>query len=107
MPQTVKASCPTCGDLSLPAELVTVVMYPRQPLINFYEFVCPHCKQRIQKDASPEIVLILSTVPTTRRVVDIPSEVLEDHPVLPAMTNDDVLDFMLDIQREDFLADSL
>lgn len=104
MAGTVKASCPLCGDLSLPEAAVTVVMYPRAPRRNFYEFNCLNCGGLIQKDADPQVIMLLSSTAAKKRLVNIPTEVLEDHPLLPAMTNDDVLDFMLEIEREDNLS---
>lgn len=100
----VKASCSTCGVHLLEVTEVTIVIYPRKVELNFYEFTCPVCSERVSGTCAAGSLVQMHQEGAPRRIIVHPLEVLEGCPILPSLTQDDVLDFMLDIEREDYLA---
>ncbi len=87
----IKASCATCGDVELSPEAVRLVVSSVADR-SFYAFTCPSCHERIRKDATSEVVRLLTAGGLRAERVQVPAEALEDHPIT-AMTWDDVLDF--------------
>lgn len=105
MAGTVKASCPICGDFDIPSEKILVVLYPQVPKQNYISFNCPACTHPCERhELADGTLMALVCQGSPKKIVMLPAEVLEDHPILPAMTQDDVLDFMLEIEREDNLS---
>lgn len=87
----IKASCSTCGDVELaPSDVRLVVSTVADR--SFYAFTCPVCAERVRKDASQEVVRLLTAGGLRAEHVVVPAEALEDHP-LTAMSWDEVLDF--------------
>jgi predicted RNA-binding Zn-ribbon protein involved in translation (DUF1610 family) len=91
---TIKATCPTCGDVDLtPFDLVV----DDGGQAASYTFTCPSCVAAITKSAGREIVNLLADAGVTVR--------RPGPPPLPPFTYDDVLDFALRLeQTEDVLA---
>ncbi|HEV7208675.1 MAG TPA: hypothetical protein VGN54_08050 [Mycobacteriales bacterium] len=99
---TIKATCPSCGEVDLSAEDVSLLVCATAPL-SHYAFTCPSCHDRVQKAASDHVVSLLisgGVVPTTW---DVPSEALEPHTGDP-VSYDDLLDFGLWLGMSDNLA---
>jgi hypothetical protein len=87
----IKASCSTCGDVELaPADVRLVVSSVADR--SFYAFTCPVCTERVRKDASQEVVRLLTAGGLRAEQVVVPAEALEQHPPT-VMTWDEVLDF--------------
>ena len=90
---TIKASCPTCGDVDLkPADLRLVVCTRTE--WSTYAFDCPACTDEVKKPADEEIVALLVSGGVRAQQWHIPAEALEEH-VGPALGYDDLLDFAL------------
>lgn len=93
---TIRASCPDCGDIELPAEQVGL-KYDHQ----HYAFHCPRCKRGIVKKADLRTaqMLISAGVP----ILGI-AAYLEPVPVavavLPPLTEDDLIEFGLHFDEE-------
>lgn len=87
----VKASCPTCGDVMVPAEEVRFVLHSVADR-SFYEFTCDGCQERICKSAGQEVVRLLTLGGVDPERVDVPVEALEEHHG-PPLSWDDVSDF--------------
>jgi hypothetical protein len=99
---TIKASCPTCGEVELtPADVALMVC--SKPSLSYYAFDCHTCARQIRKPADPQVVslLISGGVPAQRWAL--PAEALEVHDG-PALTYDDLLDFALHLGTTDLLA---
>lgn len=96
---TIKASCPSCGDVELkPAQVRLVVCSVKE--WSYYAFGCTSCGEEIRKPAGKDVQGLLRTggVPVEHWVV--PAEALEERSG-PAITYDDVLDFALRLQALD------
>ena len=92
---TIKASCPTCGDVELtPAQVRLVVC--SVAAWSFYAFTCTTCRDEVRKHASEDVVRLLTTG-------GVPAEVLEER-TGPAIGWDEVLDFTLALERTDVVA---
>lgn len=101
---TIKTSCPICGDVERRPPDLTLHLYENAPERSYYAFKCPRCQDLVAKGADTEVCqLLLSTEGEGLRIrrVKIPREALEEH-IGWAITNDDVLDFALDLRDLDF-----
>lgn len=99
---TIKATCPACGEVELTGDDIELMVCPTAPL-SYYAFACPSCADKIRKPADDHIVSLLISGGVEAMVWDIPAEALEDHGG-PALTYDDLLDFVLSLTRTDDLA---
>ncbi|MHB8340082.1 MAG: hypothetical protein ACYDB7_02780 [Mycobacteriales bacterium] len=99
---TIKATCPTCGEVDLTPEQVRLVVCGNGPL-SYYGFDCPTCLEDIRKPADEHIVSLLTSGGVRPSVWSIPAEALEPHPG-PALGYDDLLDFALQLASDDLLA---
>ena len=99
---TIKASCPTCGEVELTPADVSLMVCSHAPL-SYYAFVCGTCGEEIRKPADDHVVSLLVSGGVPAQVWDLPAEVLEvkDGPVL---SYDDLLDFALQLGETDLLA---
>jgi hypothetical protein len=99
---TIKASCPICGDVELtPAQVRLVVCSEIE--WSYYAFVCPRCQDEVRKPADEEIMALLVSGGVDAQTWEIPAEALEEH-TGPAIGYDDVLDFVLALDRVDSAA---
>ena len=98
----IKAHCPTCGDQMLTNEQVTLVLYPRRSVLNFYHFICGGCGDLVQKELTLLDTAKLRLADCNVEEIHLPAEAMEERPLMAALTNDDILDFMLDIEQEEY-----
>lgn len=99
---TIKASCPVCGEVELtPAELTLRVC--NHPPLSYYSFTCPGCREEIRKPADNHVITLLMSGGVRAQVWEVPAEVLEPR-TGPALTYDDLLDFVLHLGQGDALA---
>ncbi len=90
---TIKASCPTCGDVTLtPADVRLVVC--TVPAWSFYAFACTACDQEVRKAATEDVVRLLRSGGIVAEAWAVPAEALEEHAGAD-IDWDDVLDFTL------------
>ncbi len=102
---TIKASCPICGDVELkPAQLRLVVCSRSE--WSYYAFTCTTCRDEIRKPADEEIVALLVSGGVLAERWHVPAEAMESHAGL-AISYDDVLDFVLNLDRLDVAAFAL
>ena len=95
---TIRASCPTCGDVQLePSDLLVRVCADDNQ--GSYCFSCPECGYGVAKDASPRIVELLVSTGVRMDVWRLPAE-LHEHKAGPRLTPDDLLDLHLLLQDE-------
>ncbi len=96
---TIKASCPTCGDVDLkPADLRLVVCTRTD--WSTYAFDCPTCTDEVKKPADEEVVALLVSGGVRAQQWHIPAEALEEH-TGPRLSYDDLLDFALWLHGHD------
>jgi hypothetical protein len=99
---TIRASCPTCGDVELTAKNVKVHICTTNNA-GSYSFVCPDCQLAVSKPAEPRIVDLLVSSGVRLEVWHLPAELEEAKQGLP-ITYDDLLEFHYDLEHEDWLA---
>ena len=66
-----------------------------------YRFRCPRCTDAVVHDASAAICALLVYVGVQEEVWRLPAELLEQHDG-PVLTPDDLLDFHLLLERDDW-----
>ncbi len=94
---TIKASCPSCGDVELTAAQVRLVVCTVADW-SYYSFTCDQCTDEVRKPAGAEVVSLLRTGGVKVERWTVPAEALEEHDG-PAIAYDDVLDFALWLER--------
>jgi hypothetical protein len=99
---TIKASCPSCGEVELTSEDIRLRVCNHGPL-SYYTFTCPACVEEIRKPADDHIVSLLMSGGVHAEVWDVPAEALEPRSG-DALGYDDLLDFLLQLSRDDLLA---
>lgn len=99
---TIKASCPTCGEVELSPADVCLMVCSHAPL-SYYAFTCSGCRTEVRKPADDHVATLLVSggVPVT--VWEVPAEALELK-TGPALSYDDLLDFALQLGKIDLLA---
>ena len=98
---TIKASCPTCGEVELTPADVSLMVCSHAPL-SYYAFQCGTCSEEVRKPADDHVVSLLVSGGVPAQVWELPAEVLEPK-VGPTLTYDDLLDFGLALARTDLL----
>jgi hypothetical protein len=99
---TIKASCPSCGEVELTPADVSLMVCSHAPL-SYYAFTCPGCTDEVRKPADDHVVSLLVSGGVPATVWDVPAEALEPR-TGPALTYDDLLDLALKLAGTDLLA---
>ena len=99
---TIKASCPTCGEIELTPADVALMVCSHAPL-SYYAFSCPGCQDEVRKPADDHVVSLLVSGGVPASVWDVPGEALEPK-AGPRLSYDDLLDFALRLGTTDLLA---
>ena len=100
---TIRANCPTCGDVQLRSnELVVRVCSDDES--GSYTFRCPTCAVAVAKGASKRIVDLLVSSGVRMEVWRMPAELAEPH-VGPRLQPDDLLDFHLVLESDDWFSE--
>ncbi|MDP9431548.1 MAG: hypothetical protein M3P91_02180 [Actinomycetota bacterium] len=99
---TIKASCPTCGEVELTAKDITLRVCNSAPL-SYYSFMCTTCKDEVRKPADDHVISLLLSGGVRAEVWEIPAEALEPK-AGPTLSYDDLLDFVLHLGADDLLA---
>lgn len=97
---TIRASCPTCGDVELTVADVKVRVCAADNR-GSYSFRCPACAMCVVKDAEPRIVDLLVSAGVDLEVWHPPAELSEPRSG-PPITHDDLLDFHALLQEPDW-----
>lgn len=99
----IEATCPECGTVECSVEDFELAIC-QEASASYYSFWCPVCEQQVQKHASERAIELLIAEGVTPRIWSIPEEMLETKDG-PAFTNDDLLDFHLLLQRNDWFSE--
>jgi hypothetical protein len=94
---TIRASCPSCGDVDLTVGDVSVRVCADDHR-GSYSFRCPECQLAVAKAADPNVVELLVSSGVKMAVWQLPAELWEARVGEP-ISHDDLLDF------HDLLAD--
>jgi hypothetical protein len=95
---TIRANCPSCGDVQLKATDLTVRVCSDDES-GSYTFRCPDCEMPVAKDASRRIIDLLVGSGVRMQVWRLPAELHESHQG-PSLQPDDLLDFHLLLQTD-------
>lgn len=97
---TIRANCPSCGDVQLTADDLTVRVCADDER-GSYCFRCPDCQGAVAKEASRRIVDLLVSSGVRMQVWRLPAELNESRVGAP-LTPDDLLDFHLLLAGEEW-----
>src|SRR4051794_12047293 len=97
---TIRASCPTCGDVELTSTDVTVLVCSTTN-VSSYAFKCPACEVAVTKPAEPRVVDLLVSAGVRLSVWQLPAELEETHSGAP-ICYDDLLEFHFELRRDDW-----
>ena len=100
---TIRANCPSCGDVQLRASDLTVRVCSDDDQ-GSYNFRCPGCERAVAKEASRRIVDLLVSSGVRMQVWRRPAEMFESH-TGPSISPDDLLDFHLLLRNDDWFGD--
>ena len=95
---TIRASCPTCGDVELTSRDVTVQVCATNNQ-GSYAFRCPECRVAVSKLAEQRIVDLLVSSGVRLSVWSLPAELDERHAGAP-IGYDDLLEFHQLLQED-------
>ena len=98
---TIRASCPTCGDVELTSSDVTALVCSTTNE-GSYAFRCPTCEVVVSKPAESRVVDLLVSTGVRLSVWQLPAE-LEEARNGPPISYDDLLEFHLELQRDGWL----
>jgi hypothetical protein len=102
MATTIKASCPSCGDVDLTPHQVRLVVCSVAAW-SYYAFMCATCHDEVRKPAGRDTVALLISGGVVAEPWNVPAEALEVHDGSP-VNYDDVLDFAIWLEQADLLA---
>jgi hypothetical protein len=97
---TIKASCPTCGDVELTTGDLQVLVCAGTNQ-GSYAFRCPDCRLAVSKPAEAHVVDVLVASGVRLSVWQLPAELEEPHTGAP-ISYDDLLAFHFELQRDDW-----
>jgi hypothetical protein len=97
---TIKASCPTCGDVELTTRDVQVLLCATTNE-GSYTFQCPACRLAVSKPAEARIVDVLVASGVRLSVWQMPAELDEPRDGAP-ISYDDLLAFHFELQGDDW-----
>jgi predicted RNA-binding Zn-ribbon protein involved in translation (DUF1610 family) len=98
---TIKATCPSCGEVDLLAEDVLLRIGGNQSA-NTYGFSCPSCTDFVEKPADERVVRLLLSGGVMPVLVHVPAEALEQR-VGPPINHDDLLAFHEMLDGDDWM----
>jgi len=100
---TVRAQCPTCHDVQLGIDDLTVRVCADDSS-GSYRFMCPTCDQVVDRPASGRIVELLLSAGAHHETWTWPAE-LGERPAGPPLTPDDLLDLHMVLQSPRWFED--
>ena len=97
---TIRASCPSCGDVELTTREVQVLLCSTNNE-GSYAFQCPACRLAVSKPAEPSVVDVLVASGVRLAVWEMPAELGERH-AGPPVSHDDLLEFHFLLEQPDW-----
>ena len=97
---TIKATCPSCGEVSLAAEDI-LLRIGSANASSTYGFSCPDCNGFVEKPADERVVRLLLSGGVMPTLVHMPAEALEAK-LGPPLNYDDILSFHELLERDDW-----
>lgn len=100
---TIRASCPTCGDVELTSGDVTVLICSTNNE-GAYAFLCPTCRLAVSKPAEGRVIDLLVSSGVSMSVWQLPAELGEPRGGRP-ISHDDLLDFHFALQDDTWMTE--
>ena len=97
---TIRATCPTCGEVELTPDDIELRVCTHSPA-SYYQFSCPLCSEQVQKPADDRVVQLLISGGVSATVWELPEEANETRSG-PVFTFDDLLDLHLLLEEPDW-----
>jgi hypothetical protein len=92
--------CQDCGEMELAPEAIDLQWCSHAPA-SYYRYSCPSCGHTATRPVDGETAQVLIGAGVRPKYWHLPAEAMEPHPG-PAITLDDVLDFHLLLESEDW-----
>ena len=102
---TIRASCPSCGDVRLPARQFTVRVCAETAECS-YTFRCDRCHRCVAKNCSLRIFNLLRSSGVRAVEWRLPAELGEPRPDCGPLNADAILDLVGEIRSADFCAEN-
>jgi hypothetical protein len=102
MMTTIKATCPTCGEVDLTANDIDLRISNGDEGSS-YGFGCPVCREPIRKPADSRVIQLLLSGGVKANIIVGERTEFDG----PAFTYDDLIDFHFQLESDNFLADLL
>ena len=99
---TIKATCPSCGEVALTPVDIDLRVDPHGVSESSYGFACPDCGDEVRKPADERIVRLLISGGVEAQAPAPPRETLAERATGPALTPDDLIDFHRLLERDDW-----
>ena len=102
---TIRATCPTCGEVGLTPEEIELRVDHGDTTASFYAFACPSCFGTVRKPADERVVrlLISGGVEVLEAAPEGPApRRLSERFDGPAVAHDDILDFHALLESDDW-----
>ena len=95
---TIRATCPTCGEVGLTPDDIDLRVDPAGAAPSSYAFCCPECRSVVRKPADDRIVRLLASGGVEVRRAVTPSV----RSAGPPLTVDDLIDFHALLRTDDW-----
>lgn len=102
---TIKATCPTCGEVTLTPDEVELWIDRGVREDSFYAFTCPTCLCVVRKAADERVIRLLTTGGVEIRQVAPPALPKPPRFTAPLFTHDDLLDFHTLLQGDEWFGE--
>lgn len=99
----IEANCPACGPVRCAPTEFELHVCTHSPA-SYYVFGCPQCGELVRKAATLAAVELLIAEGVQAQMWHLPAEILEVKPG-PPLTADDLLDFLIELDRDDWVAE--
>jgi len=90
---TIKATCPSCGEVGLTPDQVELWVSRIDVAESFYAFTCPSCLSGVRKPADERVIRLLVSGGVALLEIDMVAPSPRPRFDHPALTHDDLLDF--------------
>lgn len=93
---TIKATCPTCGEVGLTPDDIELRVDAADSSASYYAFDCPSCRERVRKPADERVVKLLISGGVEALQLEPPApprRKLSERFDGPRLSHDDLLDF--------------
>lgn len=104
---TIKATCPTCGEVGLTPEDIDLRVDKVEDANSYYAFTCTTCLCEVRKPADARVVRLLVSGGVEVRPVESEPRAPEPRFPGPAITHDDLLDFHHLLETDDWFSQLL